>query len=117
MRALTLGFDQQQVFYDVNPHGLLNAGSMAPRPRPLERLSSTHSADDSSGVARGAAPGRPAGSIPLAAPGPSKMEEEVQEKVPAHTVRNVHDCVAAPGHHKDIQWHEAAPRHIITCLA
>lgn len=57
---------------------------MAPRARPLERLSSAHSGDDSSGVARGAVPGRPAGSIPLAAPGPTKQEEEVQEKVPAY---------------------------------
>ena len=80
----TLVHKRQQTLTVGIPHGLSPAGSGASRPRPLERLSSAHSGDDSSGLVRGAVPGRPAGSIPLAAPGPTKQEEEVQEKVPAH---------------------------------
>ncbi|KAK9863349.1 hypothetical protein WJX84_009565 [Apatococcus fuscideae] len=65
-------------------HNLTQLGSLASRPRPLEQLPSAHSGDDSNGLGRSTAvPGRPAGSMPLAPPGPNKNEEEVQQKARA----------------------------------
>ncbi|KAK9866853.1 hypothetical protein WJX84_010950 [Apatococcus fuscideae] len=66
-------------FYAPATH-LTQLGGMSNLSRPLQRLPSAHSGDNSTGIPRGPATGRAPSSLPLVPPGPSRADEEVREK-------------------------------------